>query len=88
MPDDFDAAEAFPGADASSQSSIQASFPLLFLLRWLTLRSEVSILRGKKEGCIELYSRGLPRLATSINKAKAFVKVCVAADQGRRASEV
>jgi hypothetical protein len=41
VPDDFDAASTLPGADVSSKDAIQATFPLVFLLRWLTLRSQV-----------------------------------------------
>lgn len=41
VPADFDADACLPGADASSKERIIATFPLVFLLRWLTLRSEV-----------------------------------------------
>ena len=39
---DFDPAVMLPGADASSKASIMDTFPLVFCLRWLTLRNEVA----------------------------------------------
>lgn len=39
---DFDPAVMLPGADASSKTSIMETFPLVFCLRWLTLRNEVA----------------------------------------------
>ena len=41
LPEGFDASVTLPGADASSKQSITDTFPLVFVLRWLTLRSEV-----------------------------------------------
>lgn len=42
LPEGFDAAVLLPGADPSSKESIMDTFPLVFLFRWLTLRSEVA----------------------------------------------
>ena len=41
LPEGFDASQMLPGADASSKESIIDTFPLVFVLRWLTLRNKV-----------------------------------------------
>lgn len=41
LPEDFDASVTLAGADASSKDSIMDTFPVVFVMRWLTLRSEV-----------------------------------------------
>lgn len=41
LPEEFDASTMLPGADASSKRSILDTFPLVFVLRWLTLRNKV-----------------------------------------------
>ena len=41
LPEDFDASVILAGADASSKDSIMDTFPVVFVMRWLTLRSEV-----------------------------------------------
>ncbi|CAL8467664.1 g7202 [Coccomyxa elongata] len=41
VPADYDAATMLPGADTTSKKHIIATFPLVFLQRWMTLRAEV-----------------------------------------------
>ncbi|BDA42682.1 probable protein AGENET DOMAIN (AGD)-CONTAINING P1 at N-terminal half [Coccomyxa sp. Obi] len=52
VPADFDAATMLPGADTTSKKLMMATFPLVFLQRWMMLRAEVP------EEELEKYEKG------------------------------
>lgn len=53
VPEDFDAATMLPGADTTSKKHIIATFPLVFLQRWMTLRAEVCFMSWLTYLCLE-----------------------------------
>ena len=56
LPEDFDASVTLAGADASSKDSIMDTFPVVFVMRWLMLRSEVGCPLLQKLACTDTCS--------------------------------
>ena len=60
LPEDFDASVTLAGADASSKDSIMDTFPVVFVMRWLTLRSEVGWPLRQELACTDAQTLALP----------------------------
>ena len=80
LPKDFDPAVMLPGADASLKASIMDTFPLVFCLRWLTLRNEVA--HPPAFSCMQLNSTVLCWAHRKLSSLFSHSLLCMCHDLG------